>query len=226
MSIDWDYFIKATDTERCLMFPDGGNEHLPEFIQQVIWEGRYTNPKLAEIRLIEDYKKIPFLLKKAENVCIFDSHRHIYDVIKENTAPDEEFMVYNIDFHHDQFFLQTSKQPVNCGNWVNKLQEIRPNMKYTWIRRTDSQLQGETATNNTNIDNNNNNNIIIESFNDLFNLDFVYGYFCRSGMWSPPHLDEEFVDMIFATALIRNMNSISCYEGAEKPRLYSFNPQI
>ena len=44
LSIDWDYFIKATANEREFMFPDGGNEDLPESVQNSVWASHYGNP--------------------------------------------------------------------------------------------------------------------------------------------------------------------------------------
>jgi hypothetical protein len=36
LSIDWDYFINATYLERGSMFPDGGNENIPDVIKNII----------------------------------------------------------------------------------------------------------------------------------------------------------------------------------------------
>ena len=89
-----------------------------------------------------------------------------------------------MDFHHDMYYYHDSTNPVNCGNWVRELLKVRPNMKYYWIKREDSEttlLGGDEIPESS-----------ILPFDRLKELDFDYVYICRSDIWSPPHLDSKF----------------------------------
>ena len=197
LSLDWDYFIKATALQRGLLFPDGGNENISYALQDFIWDSRYANPELKEIGvLIKEYNTAYNILGKFiekyicscganphREVLVTISHRWIYDFIMQRTTEDEELEVYNVDFHHDMYNLKTKDQEVNCGNWVNCLFEKRHRMKYFWVAREDSERQvlgGEPVECKT------------TDFKDLKELDFDYVFICRSDCWSPPHLDTHF----------------------------------
>ena len=197
LSIDWDYFINATAEQRLLLFPDGGNENISYDLQDFIWSSRYTDPKLNKIGILKnDYKEVNkvldkfirrYLYSKAANphreVLVTVSHKWIYDFIVQRTNEDEKFEVYNLDFHHDMYDLRTSEEEVNCGNWVNCLQKVRPNMKYHWIPREDSEIHilgGDTVP------------CEMRTLKDIEDLRFDYVFICRSDCWSPPHLDTFF----------------------------------
>lgn len=216
LSIDWDFFIEATATERAVLFPDGGNENLHLSLRKYIWDSRYRDPKLSKIGVSNYFSSLRKIAREFRGDCwIADSHRFAYDFIMENTSPEEEFEVYNIDFHHDLYDYRSSGERVNCGNWGTILREDRPNMKFIWVKREDS----ETKT--------------IGGFDvecdimdfDQFMFRFKHGvhksfeflYLCRSAMWSPPHLDKSFVKV--AKTLMRK-----CYtkfeKGIEEPREY------
>lgn len=201
LSVDWDYFIGATAEQRALYFPDGGNETLPPTMQKLIWDSRYSsNPEVfRNIGILKrDYYILLDILKrfsfeylsdhnkvKLSQVLAMISHSWIYQFVINRTDPDEEFEVYNIDFHHDMYHYRTRENEVNCGNWVNCLLEHRPNMKYYWIKREDSEteaLGGEVSCSTKTID-------------DLRDMDFDYVFLCRSDCWSPPHLDSFFSNL-------------------------------
>lgn len=216
LSIDWDFFIGATATQRALLFPDGGNENLHTTLQKYIWDSRYANPELNEIEVSNGYKTLLKICKDFDGQCfIADSHRFAYDFIMENTTPNEEFEVYNIDFHHDLYDYRIKGERVNCGNWATILREDRPNMKYSWIKCNDSELKtiGDHIVDARMMS--------IELFSSLFQSgipeNFDYLYLCRSAMWSPPHLDPKFVRV----AKILMKNCPTKYEqGIDKPRPY------
>lgn len=197
LSIDWDYFIDATAVQRLTLFPDGGNENISYDIQDFIWNSRYLDPELKKIGLFKkDYFTISQVLSRfcekyvstlvanphREVLCTI-SHRWIYDFVMQRTDPNEEFELYNIDFHHDMYCYKVAGQDVNCGNWVNCLSEQRPNMKYHWVKREDSDdevIGGDKVTCPT------------HGIEDIEDLDFDYLFICRSDCWSPPHLDKFF----------------------------------
>ena len=190
LSIDWDYFIGCSATDRALLFPDGGNEMISKTIQNFIWNSHYSgSPKIRDINVLRsDYIQIRKLLKGfSKNIkederrsAVSISHRFMYDFVLDNTSVDETFVVYNVDFHHDMYSYRTRDLEVNCGNWVNKLLEKRPNMKYYWVKRTDSDtevLGGKVDCETCKI-------------GDIPICDYVF--MCRSDCWSPPHLDSYF----------------------------------
>lgn len=215
LSIDWDFFIDATADERAIMFPDGGTENLPDSIRKYVWDSRYSDPRLEKIGVdLDSFKYIQKLCRAFTGKCfITESHKYAFDFIMENTTPNEQFEVYNIDFHHDLYDFGHKK--VNCGNWATKLKEKRPNMKYVWVNREDSeQLSKEEVK-----------VVILQMSFDAFMSrcgdDFQglsnHLFLCRSDMWSPPHLDKYFRRLV--RTLLGNPSATTNYEkGIDKLR--------
>ena len=215
LSIDWDFFIDATADQRALLFPDGGNEDFNTNLRKFIWDSLYRNPELLKIEVIPEYSALLKLCKKFKGDCmIADSHRHAYDFIMDNTYPDEEFEVYNIDFHHDLYNYRTGESRVNCGNWGTVLFEDRPNMKYFWVCQDDSDPMtiGDVEVEVPRLSWSE----FITSIRQVASM-FDYLYLCRSALWSPPHLDDRFVKV--ARTLMGK-----CYtkfeQGIDVPREY------
>lgn len=183
LSIDWDYFIDATKKQRASLFPDGGTEALPIGIQEAIWVARYTNPHLEKISTLhdelEELRKI--IEEGADKNTIFmiaDSHEYIYSFINGYTKTDSILHLSNIDFHHDCF---GKSRKVHCGNWLSHMMKnALASSTFEWIAREDSLIEKINGL-----------KLIKEDFSSLKkNWDLVF--ICRSGMWSPPHLDDEF----------------------------------
>lgn len=198
LSVDWDYFVKATAAERFMLFPDGGNENISPELQLFIWNSRYAyNPQIRDISVLRfDYEAMHSIIDKFgekyrysevsaphREVLVTISHKWAYDFIKQRTRSSETFEVYNVDFHHDMYHYRLSSDEVNCGNWVNKLLDIRPNMKYHWIKREDSD---ENSIGDVPVA------CDINTMQEIKDLDFDYIFICRSDCWSPPHLDNYF----------------------------------
>ena len=212
LSVDWDFFIDATEIQRLTMFPDGGNENLPTSLRDYIWDTYYRNPELESLKVIPEYKHLLYICKTFKGEAfVSDSHRWAFNFIMDNTEPDELFEVYNIDFHHDLYNFSHKDGEVNCGNWATMLRKYRPNMKYSWVAcATSDATSGEDVV-DADI-------YTIDEFRLKFmdvSEDFQYLFVCRSAVWSPPHLDKKFV---------RAVKSIKCHctieEGITKPRPY------
>lgn len=199
LTVDWDYFIAASSLQRTSLFPDGGNENIDNKIQQLAWGYRYLTPELSAIGILQsDFALMQDILRKnfphpvensVENSMwniffpVNISHKEMYDYVKQIIPDkDEEFEVYNVDFHHDLYSYHTAEEPVNCGNWATCLKSEYPNMKYFWVKREDSQ---EDTYFPEYLDG-------VLDLTDLYDLGFDYLYLCRSDCWSPPHLDEYF----------------------------------
>lgn len=127
-------------------------------------------------------------------IMVSDSHRYCYDFVISNYNQDDisEVNIINVDFHHDMY---EHGEDLDCGNWLLKLSQEIP-CKCIWVRREDSddEIYHLSET-----------NISLESTIDLhrieeFNYDLVF--ICRSGMWSPPHLDKKFI-AVFKDLLIK-----------------------
>lgn len=184
LSIDWDYFIKATAQERDNLFPSCCDEREDPKIQLLEWMHCYTiSKKLKEISSIQQTSYIMNLRGKNTKAYIASSHSKIYDLIIKTTKPEEEFNVYNVDFHHDMYHYASSSEEVNCGNWARYLKEhTRPNMNYFWCPREDSDKRviGDVKVEAQEM-----------KFEDIINAanNVDYVFICRSDLWTPPHLD-------------------------------------
>lgn len=203
LSIDWDYLVNATMKERVEMFPDGGSEKLPEVISRIVWSTRYAScPQLKDIGVDVDAMDIlkEFISKNCFNapIIVSDSHGSIWDAILRYKPKDSLIDVINVDFHHDMYVNDMGY--VDCGNWVNCLFETRTqhenrklknaNNHYYWVAREDSEdsITEECQRLNYMVKKDIN---FLKTLDD-FECDLLF--ICRSGIWSPPHLDEEFMN--------------------------------
>lgn len=185
LSIDWDYFIDATMSQRMSMFPDGGNENLPAYIANILWVSHYDG-KLENIGIKEKDLEVAkdLIANNFNKIMIADSHKHIYDFIQNNF--DEDIIeVTNIDFHHDLYGINDIERcDVDCGNWMVKLCD-EYDCSYRWVKQSDSDDE---------LDNKNFCEIENATILDLIKEKFDLLYICKSSIWSPPHLDKYFID--------------------------------
>lgn len=200
LSIDWDYFIDATATERAALMPDGGNENLPWGIQSTIWVNHYAKNmgfgggKLGREHLIEvpirrteliDLRTLlAATVTKKTRVYIAESHADIFNPVKCMTREfTEEFELINIDHHHDCYgYGIGANSPVDCGNWLNKvIEQSHDNAHVNWVKNPDSEewRLGDLTP------------VTLRQIDHRQPFDMVF--LCRSGMWSPPHLDKHFL---------------------------------
>lgn len=200
LSIDWDYFIDATETERLILFPDGGNERLGADLRSYVWTMRYSDSRIQKERkiidrCIEDIGVREDALKFVK-CCLYnitddtqmgfaDSHSSIYALLKENEPiSNRQFNIYNIDHHSDCYNIGND---LNCGNWVNKLDAENYISKYIWIKNEDSGDENIKDVLNCK-------SRITTDLSIIKDIQWDYVFICRSGVWSPPHLDIKFND--------------------------------
>jgi hypothetical protein len=190
LSIDFDYFIDTSAEKRDKFFPDGGDE-VPKKELQRMWEVAYENyPEIKGIDITKDYYYIKRFLEtydiKDKNIIVAESHKEIKQLI-DKIFLEKTLNVINIDFHHDYYHYFCNGEEYNCGNWLRKLIEDRPDTNVKWIRREDSQtlsLEGEFP---------------FESTTDIKLIDrykFDYIFLCKSPEWTPPHLYKKFNELI------------------------------
>lgn len=182
LSVDWDYFIEADAVYRGLCFPDIPSEKYPESIQNFIWTSRYAeHPELADIginplacRLAKQVSSVPY-------ICVCDSHKWAYPLIMRTLRErgGNRVNLLNIDFHHD---CREDIRELDCGNWLSILMGGYKG-NYRWLGRKDSYRLGKPKQ--------------LEFLSEyascrIADTPWDVLFICRSDMWSPPHLDNEF----------------------------------
>lgn len=188
LSIDWDYFIRASIDTRIKLFPDGGDYNLD--LSNAIWLTHYVGPFASDLRKVGVSQKDLVLtqgvvqkqlINNGIPVAVTESHVEIYEFIHllQKKYKFSEINLYNIDFHHDVF--SQNKDKVDCGNWLNFIkQEFSGD--YSWIScPTSSDYGGAERLKRVGIE-------------SIKNMDFDAIFICRSPLWSPPHLDKHFID--------------------------------
>lgn len=209
LSIDWDYFVDCPIDFKVENFPDGGNENLSEWVLDAIWVNRYAQcRKLKDVD--EDTKeliKLRIMLKQVVNqyttVVIADSHKDIYKYLEQFRQTKIPIDLYNIDFHHDVYGFQNDD--VDCGNWLRLFMNSSNNHDkdtYTWVRREDSELSGDEIIDDNSI-------VGIPKELSESTTPFQFVFLCKSGVWSPPHLDKEFLSLCRLLNKLSNKSAIS-----------------
>lgn len=192
LSIDWDFFIDATTFERAMLFPDNNTETIPQEIQDICWANRYTNPKLIGITI--DHLAIHTISRlfgsntfNPIKIYVMDSHKYCYDFVKTilNAGISIKHLI-NIDYHHDCYYY--SPYSIHCGNWLYKLILEHPEIHYRWIKRLDD-LENDELTPCIELD-------LSTDLNEIFKFDWNFVFICKSSVWSPPHLDCDFSNLV------------------------------
>jgi len=192
LSIDCDYFIAASATERDLYFPRGSDE-TPLNKLRSMWKALYReHPQIEDIGVIEEYyaMKNYLILSNIKEEAFYRSntHKSIKDIIDAIPAR-WPLRIVNIDFHHDFYHYFSGGNYCNCGNWLRRVVEERPETEVKWIRREDSQicsLEGEFPYEHS--------TDIRPVFDEVFDIVFI----CRSPEWSPPHLKSVYDELVRA----------------------------
>lgn len=207
LTVDWDFFLSANSFTRLNIYPQNLNERNREEIYEA-WKNVYDNhPEILNMGIdMDKYTAFTHIILKYSHLKLFrsffvsDSHKFMYEIVlnelhSKNLSNNTSFALFNIDYHHDKFDYYQANEEINCGNWVNKLQEKCPNMSYTWFCKKDSEkrtIWGQLK--DTTI-------IEEECFEQNLSHIFEQGkidavLLCRSGVWSPPHLDRYFNRLI------------------------------
>lgn len=194
LSIDWDYFVKCSAHDRFFLFPDSGNEKLNKDLVNFIWDVRYQSSKemnknIENFPIKENYDEIFDIIRNIKwnkQVLIANSHLHCYQFIKDISNKEDKVNIYNIDFHHDCYNHIESNE-INCGNWLLKLVEENKVNKIVWIKQEDSDEIDKS--------------LFLPKVEEYLNFDCLRNiqwdgiFICKSHLWSPPHLDEMFIDI-------------------------------
>ncbi len=203
LSVDFDYFIDVLAQERDMYFPHGSDE-LPDDKLQSMWEKRYLRyPELKKIGVIDDFYLLKEYLKELdipeENFVTADSHKSIKKTIIDKIPVSCRLKIVNIDFHHDYYHYYKGNDYCNCGNWLRRVVEERPDTIVLWIRRRDSQLysmEGIFPFEHT------------DNIKSILNEKFHYVFLCRSPEWSPLHLKDKFEELASMGLYMHNCSRI------------------
>ena len=203
LTIDWDFFFNADFDTRDRIFLQGedfAQSEADHKFQIRAWEKMYLNHSdLIEMGVKEDdYSSFShWLTNYTGKYSISEGHEKVIDEILKITSPDEEILVYNVDFHHDLYAYGTGSLKYDCSNWVLALKEMRPKLKYVWVYDETSQFSA-LYSENAILDNKFTEAERVNTFYERFSrvsipIDFVH--LCKSELWSPPHLDLRFNDL-------------------------------
>ncbi|HHW32467.1 MAG TPA: arginase [Clostridiaceae bacterium] len=196
LSIDWDYFINTTNSWGIYL------ENKRNLVDR--WYKRYIQARArgediknafqlsSEVDIFWNKIKKSFRFEKNIKVYISDSHALSYKIAKENKCK----AVYLFDSHADLGYggLSSLNSEVNCSNWLGKLlkdkQIKEANIFYSPYTAEEPEYFKPI------------NNIYNIRYNDFNVLDksIVVSviHICRSGAWTPPWLDNKFIQFINA----------------------------
>lgn len=195
LSVDFDYFVNVPDSIGC-DFPNpamyGFNPDSEDIRSD--WERTYRlHPEFADwgvSKMSKGFGTIKsFFEEYTGNVVVRKEHTDMYNVVMDNTQPDEKFNVFNVDFHHD---LYSTPVRLNCSNWATHVFDKRPQMEYYWVHRGFSDKSTLGMPN-------------VFKHNQVHSLSigtalyyFYMGelphtiFLCFSELWTPPHLYPKF----------------------------------
>lgn len=208
LSIDFDYFQKASAHTLMNCYPDGVD--LESKVSEFVWMSHYAF-KREELETVTIHKKhlreMAQIIKAqlpATPCLVAQSHIHCFDFIKEHYGAGKysSCRLYNVDMHHDLF---NDNEELDCGNWIGHLKEEIPT-DVTWIANPISKkIYGLQEF-----------DIIKEDLSVLKGKQFDLVFLCRSDAWLPPHLDDYFDD--FLNLLCRTFDNVLGETQIREPR--------
>ena len=113
--------------------------------------------------------------------------------------------VTNVDMHHDLF---NDNPYLDCGNWLMHIRNEIPNTHISWVANPvsedvygfDDQLKS----------------MVSNTLESVKNRKFDIVFLCRSDNWLPPHLDDEFQELV--NFIARKFKTIKIDSQVKKPR--------
>ena len=187
LSIDWDYFVEADANYRAIHFPDIPNEKYAMSLQDAIWVSRYAaDDSLAEVGYNKWVFDIVKHVERTPHVVVADSHRWLvpYAIQFLQEENEKTIELLNIDFHSD---VRDDTQTLDCGNWLSILME-QYHGDYSWLGWKDSFRKGVPKRLQFMTD-------PWQAIRKIKKVSWDMVFICKSGMWSPPHLDTAFEEV-------------------------------
>lgn len=174
-----------------MWLPDGGAEFSDNDLCDFVWTSCYAGAEAAGLSFEKNVtvdtdslnKVTDFLRTQKKKATFFaaDSHKWLWQCAREICEhKNQSAVIVNIDFHHDTFISDSTK--VHCGNWLRHLLDEGKVKEAYWVRCADSNMeQIHQRLCETTLDE------VLRGQYDLI-------YICRSGWWTPPHLDSVFIE--------------------------------
>lgn len=197
LSVDWDYFIHTK------------KENWGSYIENKrslvdLWYKRYVQEKTFGRDIRELYKLSPawqrfwerirrrFMLVKGTKAYVSDSHAWSYHIAREHNCR----IVCLFDSHADLGYggLSSLNFEINCSNWLGKLLKDEQ-VEKAYIFYSPYTMEKPEYFKEMN-------SIYNIKYYDLNNLTKTFMvsviHVCRSGAWTPPWLDEKFMQFVNA----------------------------
>ncbi|NLH01049.1 MAG: arginase [Clostridiales bacterium] len=222
LSVDWDYFVYTWDNWGSYL---ENNRSITD-----LWYKRYIQAKArgediekafrlsSELDTFWNRIRKHFIFEKNVKAYVSDSHTLSYKIAKENNCK----AVYLFDSHADLGYggLSSLDFEVNCSNWLGKL------LKEKQIEQANIFYSPYTAEKPEPFSQMNRvYNIRYYHFRDFDGCAMVSAiHICRSGAWTPPWLDNRFVQ--FVDAMGFTYETVDCPERKWDPANISLSDQI
>lgn len=218
LSIDFDFFQDVTREQLINFYPDGHD--LSTSFSELVWANHYSSDSeaLGKIDILKnEFEILKFILLEQSHDClvmIANSHKHIYDFIYDNYSGTGIRLV-NVDMHHD---LHNNNNQIDCGNWLShifeKQAELEDRFEFNWICNPASfdafplpkRCKYATTVKNS----------IRSSLNEIKEEYFDMIFLCRSDVWTAPHLDKYFAELV--DIIKSNFDTIRIEKSVTVPR--------
>lgn len=194
LTLDWDFFFTASEEVRKRCFQIYWAEDVPQDVVQFAWAMSYCDfaDELLDIKVKPETYEIlhKIKLKRSAPVVICRTHEHAYYFFSRmlrDYRKTPRLNLLNMDHHSDTLheikgLTGPMEKGVHCGNWLYCfMQEAKGN--YYWLCNEDSvkidlppSMKFCTDIKDTPLD----------------SLAWDAVLICRSDIWSPPHLDDDF----------------------------------
>ena len=224
LSVDWDYFFPSQEgldaLEAALLWDWGHNENWGGALNEIVWISRAAAFLTRDLPLpltsgAEDSFWNGVRIAKNAQLFIADSHVRAasLEVMKGVTE------VVNYDAHHDGGYGQDmadlfKNQQVDCGDWTFAyvMQNARLETRYPeWRLRNPEQEPTVVYSMERNY----------WAEGDTDQKFFHKVFICRSGSWTPPWLDDKFVNFVKSCPVFAKLRQKNLVADLLVPREWS-----
>jgi hypothetical protein len=220
LSVDWDFFINSRGYE--LYYLQGYNDNTPSAVLNEAWAEKYmlSQGGLFSANVEGDLcERIASVIEAHRGDYIAcENHGRIFGFLESGIGYSEEPVeIHNFDYHHDAYVWGIGNA-VNCANWVRRIIEKLPNSEYNWYYRSRSDMMhlGGDIRNENFI---RCHPVYEIDWDEFLKLRFDIVFVCRSDIYSPPHLDADFIRyMIPNIRAADRMSSMTIEDCLLKPR--------
>lgn len=210
LTVDVDFFFREL-----FEWDFGYSEDDSVFASDVVWGYRYSAFDLLKESDVEKYADcIPselfiklltrgFKFRDA-SIGAGHSHKFAYDFFK----PFDFDVLINLDAHHD-CFASDKKGSLHCGNWVLKLLQSKPEVLYHWVypaflKKTFGIKAPKEVSKKLSLK-----ELLEENKNEA---QVVAIYIAQSPVWTPPHFDPYFFQLIEMAKMFTGKTAIADYK--------------